>query len=163
MRVWRIARRPYADLQGIGGEMGDGRWHTRPRRVVYLGSSLALSSLEVLVNLDLPPEFLPRDYVAMEVDLPDDLPVTDVDPAQLPAGWREKAQWPACQGIGNRWLDGRDGALLRAPSAVIPLEHNILLNPAHPDAARARVVATHPFSFDPRVLALLGAAFREPP
>lgn len=143
--------------------MGDGRWHTRPRRVVYLGSSLALSSLEVLVNLDLPPGFLPRDYVAMEVEVPDDLPATSVEPAQLPADWREKARWPACQAIGNGWLDGRTGALLRAPSAVVPLEHNILLNPAHPDAERVRIVATHPFSFDPRILALLDAALREAP
>lgn len=41
-------------------------------------------------------------------------------------------------------------AVLRVPSAVIPEEWNVLLNPAHPRAGRAKVVATEAFSFDPR-------------
>lgn len=159
MLAFRITKRAYADLDGLGGRYADGRWHTRPRRVVYLGSSLALASLEILVNLDLPGHLLPRDYVAMRVELPDNLPMALVDPASLPADWRLKERRSDCQALGNDWLDRAETALLKVPSAVIPLEHNLLLNPSHPDAARIPEPRIEPFSFDPRILALLDAAF----
>jgi RES domain-containing protein len=42
---------------------------------------------------------------------------------------------------------------LRVPSAVIPAETNVLLNPRHPDMARVRVVSIETFAFDRRLLA----------
>lgn len=159
MLAFRIAKRAFADLQGTGGQYADGRWHTRPKRVVYLGSSIALASLEILVNLDLPGHLLPRDYVAMRVELPDSLAVTEVDRAALPADWRLKERWPACQTTGNAWLDAGTTPLLKVPSAVVPLEHNLLFNPAHPEATRILPPVIQDFSFDPRILTLLDTAF----
>jgi len=40
---------------------------------------------------------------------------------------------------------------LSVPSALVPSEHNYLLNPAHPDFARVRVGGARRFSFDPRL------------
>jgi RES domain-containing protein len=37
------------------------------------------------------------------------------------------------------------------PSAVVPLEVNYLLNPAHRDFRRIRVATPQPFAFDPRL------------
>lgn len=159
MRAFRITKRAFADLQGLGGRHADGRWHARPRRVVYLGSSLALATLEILVNLDLPGHLLPRDMVATGIDLPDDMAVTEVTRTALPADWRLKERWPECQAIGNAWLEAGGTPLLKVPSAVVPLEHNLLLNPLHPEARRIPPPIVESFSLDPRILALLDAAF----
>jgi RES domain-containing protein len=54
MIVWRLTRRPHADLSGRGGELADGRCHTRGRPIVYCAASAALALLEARVHLDLP-------------------------------------------------------------------------------------------------------------
>ena len=51
-----------------------------------------------------------------------------------------------------RWLASRSSLGLWVPSFVEPAENNLLLNPAHPDYARVRlVVEKNPFIFDPRL------------
>jgi RES domain-containing protein len=42
--------------------------------------------------------------------------------------------------------------VLRVPSAVLPIEDNLLLNPSHPQIARIKVVAQQAFAFDRRLL-----------
>jgi RES domain-containing protein len=39
---------------------------------------------------------------------------------------------------------------MRVPSAVMPFESNILLNPLHPDYSQIQVLMTLPFAFDRR-------------
>ena len=48
--LWRISNR--CDLEGVGGEKADGRWHTaaRVKRIVYLSEHPAVALLEVLAN-----------------------------------------------------------------------------------------------------------------
>ncbi|MEA2543931.1 MAG: hypothetical protein QOH35_5297, partial [Acidobacteriaceae bacterium] len=45
--LWRISN--HCDLQGMGGEKTDGRWHTakRGKRIVYLSDYPALALIEV--------------------------------------------------------------------------------------------------------------------
>jgi RES domain-containing protein len=40
---------------------------------------------------------------------------------------------------------------LRVPSVLVPHAWNMLLNPLHPEAGQARVLAIEPFGFDPRL------------
>jgi hypothetical protein len=40
---------------------------------------------------------------------------------------------------------------LRILKASIPGEHNVLLNPLHPDFAHVKIRAERPFRFDPRL------------
>lgn len=42
--------------------------------------------------------------------------------------------------------------LLRVPSAVVPEESNVLIDPNHPRAGEVAVVSVRPFAFDPRLL-----------
>jgi RES domain-containing protein len=42
--------------------------------------------------------------------------------------------------------------LLAVPSAIIPETRNILFNPSHPDAARARIEHVREHVVDPRLL-----------
>ena len=44
-----------------------------------------------------------------------------------------------------------ESVILQAPSAIVPEEHNYLLNPAHKDFKKIKLIATEPFTFDPRL------------
>jgi RES domain-containing protein len=84
MRVWRIAKRQHAAFDGIGASTYGGRWNSPGKRVVYTSTSLALAVLEVLVHL--PGQKVPRNYVAVPADIPDQLrhdfySVTSLPPA----------------------------------------------------------------------------------
>ena len=149
MLLWRLTRRPYADLSGRGGELADGRWHTRGRPVVYCAASAALAVLEVRVHLDLPPDLLPDDYVLMQIEAPDDLAVRTIMPSDLPTGWRSRED--LCRPIGDAWLDEGSTPLLSVPSAIVEAERNILLNPTHPDAEHVAIADVTPFGWDDRL------------
>jgi RES domain-containing protein len=139
MELWRLCRRPYADLTGEGARRLGGRWNSPGWPVVYLAEHPALAALEVRVHLDLPFELLPADFVLMRVALPDDL-VTRLD--AIP---------PDTAKAGDAWLAGARSAALRVPSVLMPHTWNVLLNPRHPKAEQARIVAIEPFGFDPRL------------
>ncbi len=72
-------------------------------------------------------------------------------PADLPAGWRPYPAPEGLAGLGSEWVRGGQTAVLVVPSAVIPQEHNYLINPAHPDIRAIRVGSPQPFSLDPRL------------
>lgn len=107
--------------------------------MVYAASSAALALLEVRVHLDLAPDLLPDDYVLMTIDLTG-LSTETVDPAPTDA-----------LSFGDDWLAQARTPVLQVPSAIVPENQNFLLNPAHPLAGAARVVATRPFAIDRRL------------
>jgi RES domain-containing protein len=67
--LWRISR--HDDLDGIGGEKADGRWHTaaKGQRIVYLSEHPAVALLEVLANLKGNPRLFPDAYRMMKLDV----------------------------------------------------------------------------------------------
>lgn len=150
MKLWRLARAGYQQLDGAGARLYGGRWNSEGHAVVYLSSTLSLAALEYLVHLDV--DDAPTDLVAIESDVPDDASIEDIGTGDLPEDWRRVADHPACVAAGDEWLQAQRSLLLRVPSAVIPAERNVLLNPAHPGAAAVRAGAVAPFAFDPRLL-----------
>lgn len=150
MRTWRIARRAYQALDGEGARLNGGRWNSEGVPVVYTSHALSLAALEYLVHVDLAEA--PTDLVAIEIEIPDDVRVSEVSVHELPADWNLVAEHSACVAAGDDWAAAARTLALRVPSAVIPQESNVLLNPRHADAGRVRVVATHDFVLDPRLL-----------
>lgn len=150
MRVWRICRKPFArsPLDGRGGLIVAGRWHTPRRLVTYASDSLALASLEVLVHCDV--DLLPSDLVAVEVEVPAKLKMHEVKVGDLPRMWRKHPAPRRLQAIGNDWLDRGRTPILRVPSALVPTESNYLVNPMHPAFSELRVVRRFKFAFDER-------------
>lgn len=106
--------------------------------MVYAADHPALALLEVRVHLDVPPGLLPADYVMMRLSLP--------DPAERLMALPEDPR-----AVGDAWLAAGRGAVLLVPSVLVPGAANLLLNPAHPGAAAARIEAVEPFAFDPRL------------
>lgn len=150
MRAWRICRRRHAALKGEGARLHGGRWNTPGGAVVYASSTLALAALELLVHVD--PEDVPRDLVAMSIAIPHDAPVTTITPGDLPRDWNRHPAHPACAALGDRWLAEGAALILTVPSAVVPEEANVLVNPRHPRARHVSVASVRPFAFDRRLL-----------
>lgn len=150
MRFWRICRRRYAAdaASGEGARLYGGRWNSRGVRVVYASTSLALAAVETFVNLE--PNLIPADLVAIEGEIPDTLTIDRLEPAILPTGWYESRD-ESLRRFGDEWIrEGKSVALL-VPSAAIRGEWNVLLNPAHPDFSQIRFRSPEPFAFDARM------------
>jgi RES domain-containing protein len=151
MQAYRVCPAPRAALDGEGARLYGGRWNPPGRPAVYTSATRALAALEYLVHVD--PDDVPADLIMLTIEIPDDVPRDTVDPAALAAGWERIPEHPSCQQHGDTWLAGSRTAVLEVPSAPIPEERNILLNPRHPDAARIVAIARRPFAFGPRLLA----------
>lgn len=117
--------------------------------MVYCTTSLSLAALEVFVHLD--PDDLPEDLVSIRAALPDDVPLEILEVSALPSDWNQAPGPAALQDMGSDWIASSRGAALGVPSAIIPAEQNILLNPGHPDMARLVRSPPERFVFDPRM------------
>lgn len=149
--AWRLVSRHRAAsaFDGEGARLYGGRWNPPGIAVVYASTALSLAALEVLVHVD--PDTAPRDLVALRAELPAGTAVSRLVPSDLPAGWRAYPAPAALQALGAAWVRAGATVALRVPSAVVPREDNLLLNPAHPAMAKLRIAAPEPFSFDPRL------------
>lgn len=150
MRVWRLTRRAFTALDGEGARLHGGRWNSEGTAVVYASTSLALAALELLVHVD--PADAPDDLVALGIDVPDDAPRGALPHEALPADWNRVADHPACAALGDGWVRGGAELALLVPSAIVPEEANVLLNPAHRAMARVRLAVARDFAFDRRLI-----------
>jgi RES domain-containing protein len=117
--------------------------------VVYTSATLSLAALEYFVHLD--PIDAPRDLVAVPAEIPDAVARTEIRAETLPASWRGYPAPEPLAELGTAWARAKTTAVLVVPSALVPQERNLLLNPAHADFRRIRPAKPEPFSFDPRM------------
>jgi len=151
MRVFRVcqARHAGAAFTGHGAVLYPGRWHRRGVRVVYASESRALAALEQLVHLHR--NRLPDDFVCFSVDIPERIAIREISIRTLPPEWRRRPGPTDLQEIGSSWISAGDSVCLKVPSAVVPGEHNVLLNPRHADFSKLLVGRAEPFAFDERL------------
>jgi RES domain-containing protein len=90
--------------------------------------------------------------MAVEINVPGSVTVEELDTDALPRSWRRYPAPASLQRLGNAWLDRNSASVLRVPSALVPSESNFLINPAHPDGRKLRVVRKAPFRFDLRLV-----------
>lgn len=151
MRAWKICRQRHVQstLSGEGARKKGGRWNDPGVAIVYISAHLSLAALEVFVHLD--PEDAPGDLAAVPVEIPDDLDIDGFEPAGLPSDGRAEPVPASTRKIGGEWVEAGRTAILRAPSVIVPIEYNYLINPARPAANRILAGSAEPFSFDPRM------------
>jgi RES domain-containing protein len=120
--------------------------------MVYTSWCLSLAALEVFVNLD--PNNQPGDLVWLAIEAPLDEEWERRGEkdflSSLPEHWREHDD-PETQRFGDGWIRSGRSAGLVVPSVLIEGEWNVLLNPAHADAKKIRIVEMKPFRFDERM------------
>ena len=134
-------------LSGEGARLYGGRWNSPGRPMVYLSTSRSLAALELLVHLTtVGSRRIPRSLVTVRI------------PRQIiggelwkDQGWRDDPPGKNSTDQGDDWLKVGNTAGVLAPSAIIPAEQNLLLNPLHPDFQLIDIKETSSFSFDPRL------------
>ena len=148
--AWRIVSANYIDkaYTGDGARGHGGRWNSKGVAVVYTAGSLALASIEMIVNLPAPQ--LLHKYVRIPARISLDL-VSDLSAADLPEDWNSRPISPSTRAVGDRWVKKQSSAALRVPSIVVPDEYNYLLNPTHPDFAKVKIGKPIVYYFDPRL------------
>ncbi|MCL6260121.1 RES family NAD+ phosphorylase [Aquiflexum sp. TKW24L] len=153
MIVYRIEREKYLEttLGGIGASKSDGfRWNSLNIRLVYTAESRALATLEVSVHLDLS-EDLPNDRYYIEIEVPDEVLIQEVNLEDLPNGWDSQPPILVTQVIGDDFVNLKEAAILKVPCSIVPQEFNYLINPNHPDFSKIKVLGTSKMNFDARL------------
>jgi RES domain-containing protein len=153
VNIYRIGQTKYArDIKGSGI---DGRWNSLGQYVIYYGGSLALSCLEKLVHT--PGTSLYTGYFSVTVsNIPARVAIKEIklnELVKLHPEWNKVLNYPVTQSVGDAWLQSLETAVLKVPSAIIELEYNYLLNPAHPDFHKIKLLSVNKFNFDTRLKA----------
>jgi RES domain-containing protein len=150
VRLWRLSPLSPAALafDGEGARLYPGRWNHEGVPMVYTSAHLSLAALELFVHLE--PHHLRRATYAYSAEVGDD--DTEVLPrGLLQPGWDALEPPGETRELGSRWARSGRSLALVVPSAVVPQESNILLNPAHPAFASLAVQGPETFWFDPRL------------
>lgn len=151
MRIYRIAKTHYIDdLSGEGARLYGGRWNKVGDAMLYFSQNLSLSLLEIIVHVEYAE--LPLDYSFVEIEIPDSSikKIESID--FIKPKWSAEAAVNQLQMFGSDWLKKNEVLAMRVPSAVSHQEHNILINPAHKDFGKLKIVKKGKMDFDPRLL-----------
>ncbi|WP_130835012.1 RES family NAD+ phosphorylase [[Erwinia] mediterraneensis] len=152
MIFYRLTKTAWAQeaWTGNGAKWYGGRWNHKGSAAVYVSTSIALASLEILVHLQ--KESLLEHYALFTLEVPD-TEVQVLENRYLPEDWRADPAPVSTMDLGSGWLESNSSLALIVPSSIIPQESNALLNPQHPAfTAALKTVQQHSFSFDPRLL-----------
>jgi len=127
-------KNPARVFSGEGGLFVAGRWNPLGRRAVYCSQSIALATLEWISHNGL--SVSGYVHYRYSISVPDKL-VAKFDVEDLPVEWNAVPDISATQDFGEENLFGLTGIraplAMSVPSVLVPEEHNLVLNPVHPE------------------------------
>lgn len=124
---------------------GQARWLSPNIPALMLALSPALALLDALAAHGMRPE---EDWVMARLEFE---PVWMHRLDSPHEGWRQRAYREEVRADGDRWAVEHSSLLLRVPSALCPMDHNLLINRAHPDLERLSLCEHCPVTADPRL------------
>lgn len=150
MKVFRLSRKKYGmALSGKGAAKSGNRWNSKGTEMIYTADSRALAMAEVAVHLSL--ANLPADFMMMEIEIPDNIAIKVLEPAEIPVNWNSHPPNRSTQKIGDAFIDSGGFCVLKVPSAVVKGDFNYLHNPFHKYFEKIRIVEASDFPFDLRL------------
>lgn len=134
----------------LGFGIGAGRWNYWGTPIIY---ACSVSSLNFLELLSIKGSVVTKSaWQLVELEITAEIPLLEVD--QLPKNWKSKPYPRATQEFGTIWAKRLISPVLKIPSCRIPLssypeEHNLLINPLHPEFfQKIQIVAIRDVSFE---------------
>jgi RES domain-containing protein len=129
-----------------GSTIVPGRWNDVNTPVIYASEYYSTAMLEKLAwgSGELPSN---QHYIVITVAKGTSYEVVSKD--HLP-GW-DTLQPTASRQFGARWETELRSAILLVPSYVVRVERNVIINPAHPDAAAIETSLAEPVWWDERL------------
>jgi len=136
----------YPIFDATGSTIAPGRWNTPAAPLIYASEHYSTALLEKLVHGSgrLPPN---QHYIS--ITIPRGLTYESFSPAQLP-GW-DTMPATVSKTFGERWCLGKRSAILLVPSVVARPDHNVLINPSHPEFAQIETGLHEPVYWDRRL------------
>jgi len=149
MNVYRISSCEFInDLSGKGAALYGGRWNSKNIPMLYTAESRSLAMLETVVHLG---NICSIRLCTATILLPS-VPMDICKIEDLPKNWDNAVSTNDLKIIGDYFIRTNKKLALIVPSAIMPDEHNILINPQHPDFQKVRIVETKPINIDERLL-----------
>lgn len=149
MIIYRFTAARYKeDISGNGAKLFGGRWNSKGLPVLYASNHISLSVLELLVHNKNYTSF--QDPFLMSISIPEGIIPVVATAEKLKAGWSNSIAYT--RWIGDQFLQVNRSLILQVPSAIIPQEHNFLVNPLHSDFKKIKIAATELFELDKRLL-----------
>lgn len=139
------------DMTGTGAKTTGGRWNRKGTALVYTASSRALACLETVAHLGA--GGLPLNRYLVKVEIPDVVWAKrqTLTNETAPLGWDALPSGKVSLDIGDQWVSRGSTCILEVPSVIVPEELNILINPAHPDAAKIVATKVRKWQYDARI------------
>ncbi len=136
----------YPIFDATGSKLSPGRWNTAANSMIYASEHYSTAMIEKLVrgNGSLPPN---QHFI--EITIPNGVSYVMVEPAHLP-GW-DAPDCSVSKPFGDKWRRDKQAVLLIVPSVVARLEHNVLINPDHPEFPAIRHSLHRPVWWDERL------------
>lgn len=143
MIVYRLSTTRYSTSLDASGRKN--RWNSEGNKVIYTGSSTALSVLELMygqVNIGFGLEFS-----FMYIEIPDGISIQTIPygSADLPPGWDDKADLRIAQRIGDEWYKAQQYCVLQVPTILVPDNYNFVINTTHSEFAKIKLIKTFPY------------------
>ncbi|GMQ26341.1 RES family NAD+ phosphorylase [Algoriphagus sp. oki45] len=149
MRYFRLIENlPGRNSLGYG--LGPGRWNPFGTPMIYACSVSALNFLELLSIKG--PIVTQSHGKLVLIEITGSIP--DLDPETLAPDWKNRPYPRSTQEFGGKWAKSMLSLSLKIPSCRLPLssypdEHNLLINPLHPDfSSRVKVLEEWDVSFE---------------
>lgn len=149
MDVFRIVHAKWANNLTASGYAA--RWNSTGLFVIYAAENCSLACLENLVHRN---GFgNDANYSLLTISFPNSVEAFEIHANELPIGWNDVTEngHLICRTIGDNWIRNQNSAILFVPSAIIPNERNVLINPNHPDFKKIKFT-TQEFTFDTRLV-----------
>lgn len=147
MMLYRFASASHSrDLSGEGAKLYGGRWNNKGNAVLYTSQSISLALLELLIHSTSYDEILVNELITIEIHTDN---ITTLETSQLKNGWENDFDYSKF--IGDGFLSNKSSLLMKVPSAIIPEEGNVLINPLHADFKKIKIKSTKKFRFDVRL------------
>ncbi len=151
MLLYRVCRTQFAnDLSGTGSRIYGGRWNSPGMAAVYTSESKSLAVLEILTNT--PPGILISYFSILTIEISGKFFIDEIPEETLPKNWNEFPAPDILARLGDKWLKQGQNLLLKIPSAIISSESNFIINPAHADFKKVKIIFTETLDLDKRII-----------
>ena len=133
MKYYRLIEKTH-EKSPLGYGRSGGRWNYKGTPLIYAASSSALCLLELLTIKG--SAVATTKWVLITLDIFDSIPY--LHPSDLPKNWANRPYPASTQRFGTNWAREMTTPYLKVPSCRIPItsfpaEHNLLVNPMHPE------------------------------
>ena len=151
MHIYRFGLKKFiSDLSGQGAKIYGGRWNAVGNAMLYSSYSPSLAMLEFACNAIGIPKTIQTSLLTLKLDSKVKIEIITLN--DLPANWQQVPSPDSLKVIGNNWLKSNKTLALKVPSAIMPLESNLLINSLHKDFFKLEIENFVDMNIDSRIL-----------